>query len=275
MSLNINSTVRLNNGVEMPIFGLGVFRAEAGKEAQKAVEHALQVGYRHIDTAWMYGNEKDVGKAIKESGIPREEIFVTTKLWNDHHGYDSALKAFDESLSNLDLEYIDLYLIHWPVPEKRDLSWKALENIYNEKKARAIGVSNYTINHLREVDRQALITPAVNQVEFSPFLYQKELHQYCRNNRIQLEAYSPLTRGRKFENPTLKEVAEKYSKTPAQILIRWVLQHDIVVIPKSANPKRIEENADVFDFEIEQKEMEKLDSLNEDFRVSWDPSGIE
>lgn len=275
MSLNINSMVRLNNGIEMPIFGLGVFRAEAGKETQKAVEHALEVGYRHIDTAWMYGNEKDVGKAIKESGISREEIFVTTKLWNDHHGYDAALKAFDESLNNLGIEYIDLYLIHWPVPEKRLLSWKALENIYNERRAKAIGISNYTTDHLRELDKESLITPTVNQVEFSPFLYQKELHEFCKNNNIQLEAYSPLTKGRKFENPTLKDIAKKYSKTPAQVLIRWVLQHDIVVIPKSANPKRIEENSNVFDFELDDGDMEKLDSLNEDFRVSWDPSGIE
>lgn len=275
MSLNINSMVRLNNGIEMPIFGLGVFRAEAGKETQKAVEHALEVGYRHIDTAWMYGNEKDVGKAIKESGISREEIFVTTKLWNDHHGYDAALKAFDESLNNLGIEYIDLYLIHWPVPEKRLLSWKALENIYNERRAKAIGISNYTKDHLRELDKESLITPTVNQVEFSPFLYQKELHEFCKNNNIQLEAYSPLTKGRKFENPTLKDIAKKYSKTPAQVLIRWVLQHDIVVIPKSANPKRIEENSNVFDFELDDGDMEKLDSLNEDLRVSWDPSGIE
>lgn len=275
MSLNINSMVRLNNGIEMPIFGLGVFRAEAGKETQKAVEHALEVGYRHIDTAWMYGNEKDVGKAIKESGISREEIFVTTKLWNDHHGYDAALKAFDESLNNLGIEYIDLYLIHWPVPEKRLLSWKALENIYNERRAKAIGISNYTTDHLRELDKESLITPTVNQIEFSPFLYQKELHEFCKNNNIQLEAYSPLTKGRKFENPTLKDIAKKYSKTPAQVLIRWVLQHDIVVIPKSANPKRIEENSNVFDFELDDGDMEKLDSLNEDLRVSWDPSGIE
>lgn len=273
--MNINSRCKLNNGYEMPYFGLGVYKAAPGKETIEAVSYALEVGYRLIDTAAVYGNEKEVGIAVKQSGIPRKEIFITTKLWNDDHGYDSALKAFDESLKRLHLDYVDLYLIHWPVPKLRKDSWKALEKIYREGRARSIGVSNYMIKHLEELKTYAEIIPAVNQVEFSPFLYQKDLLDYCRANKIELEAYSPLARMKKKNNPVVNSIAKKYNKTHAQVLIRWCLEHKLIVIPKSSDKKRIKENADVFDFKLDEEDMRELNSLNENFRVSWNPSEIE
>lgn len=274
MKLNLSDKVKLNNGVEMPKFGLGVYLAKQGKETQSAVKHALTDGYRLLDTASMYGNEKDVGIAIKESGVPREEIFVTTKLWNDDHGYDKALKAFEKSLKKLDIGYIDLYLIHWPGGNKRNDTWKAFEKILETGKCRAIGISNYMINHIKELLSFADIVPTVNQVEFSPYLYQKDLLEYCNSNKIQLEAYSPLARGRKLDDPTLNAISKKHSKTPAQIMLRWALQHKVIVIPKSSNNNRIEENADIFDFNLDDEDMQILDSSNYNFRVAWDPSRI-
>jgi diketogulonate reductase-like aldo/keto reductase len=274
MKLRIDSKMELNNGIEMPLFGLGVFRSGPGDETVDAVARALQIGYRLIDTARMYGNEKEVGLAVRKSSIAREEVFVTTKLWNDDQGYDPALRAFDSSIKTLGLDYVDLYLIHWPVQGKRKESWKALERIADSGRCRAIGVSNYTIRHLEEMFDYAEVIPAVNQVEFSPFLYQKELLDFCKRHKIHLEAYSPLTRGRKFGDPTVISMAEKHSRTPAQILLRWAVQHGITVIPKSVRFNRIMENADIFDFEISEKDMVVLDTLNENFRVSWDPTGI-
>jgi diketogulonate reductase-like aldo/keto reductase len=270
----IDSRVKLNNGIEMPYFGLGVYLIHSGEETFRAVQHALNVGYRLIDTARMYDNEEDVGRAVQESSIPRSEIFVTTKLWNSDHGYDKALRAFQRSLEALRLDYINLYLIHWPVEGLRRDTWRALETVLEEGKCRAIGVSNYTIPHLKDLLGKARIVPAVNQVEFSPFLYQKELFDFCREQGIQMEAYSPLTRGKKFKDKTLRTMAEKYDKTAAQILIRWALQHDLVVIPKSSHPGCISENADVFDFLISEEDMLKMDKLNENFRVSWNPTRI-
>ncbi|MBN2365614.1 MAG: aldo/keto reductase [Calditrichaeota bacterium] len=260
--------------MRMPYFGLGVYLMNDGKEVQTAVQYALDIGYRLIDTASAYDNESGVGKAIRQSTVERSEIFVTTKLWNSDHGYDKARKAFEKSLKKLDLDYIDLYLIHWPVKNKRKETWRALETLLDDGLCRAIGVSNYMLPHLRELLDYAAILPAVNQVEFSPFLYQKDLLDFCNNHNIQLEAYSPLTRGKKFNNEVLVSIADKYKKTAAQILIRWALEHQVVVIPKSSNPDRIEENADVFDFSIEDQDMEKLDNLNEDFRVSWNPTSV-
>lgn len=273
MELRIDSKTELNNGIEMPLFGLGVFRSGPGDETVDAVSGALQIGYRLIDTARMYGNEKEVGLAVRKSSIAREEIFVTTKLWNDDHGYDPALRAFDSSIKTLGLDYVDLYLIHWPVQGRRKESWKALERIAASGGCRAIGVSNYTIRHLEEMFDYAEVIPAVNQVEFSPFLYQKELLDFCKRHKIHLEAYSPLTRGRKFGDPTVISMAEKYSRTAAQILLRWAVQHGVTVIPKSVRFNRIMENADIFDFEISENDMAVLDTLNEGFRVSWDPTG--
>ncbi|MBI2663605.1 aldo/keto reductase [Candidatus Woesearchaeota archaeon] len=268
--MDINTKLKLNNGTEIPILGLGTWLS-SGKTAENAVLCALQSGYRHIDTASFYGNEEEIGEAIKKSGIPREEIFVTTKIWNNQHNNPEI--AFNNSLENLGLDYVDLYLIHWPVPQ-RLTTWKILERLYEEGRCKAIGVSNFTINHLNELLKNSSIIPAVNQVEFSPYLYQQELLDFCKKNNIQLVAYSPLTRGDKLDNNNLVAIAEKYNKSSAQILIRWALQHNIVAIPKSSNKNRIEENAEVFNFDISKEDMKLLDQFNEDGRYCWDPSEV-
>ena len=226
------------------------------------VRYALELGYRHIDTAKIYGNEIDVGIAVRESRINREEIFIITKLWNSDQGYDKTLSAFENSLQRLGLSYVDLYLIHWPVQGKILETWKAMIKILKVGKARAIGVSNYSIAELKETIQISDIIPAINQVEFHPFLYQKDLLDFCKNNRIQIESYSPLTRGKKLNHPLVKAISNRYGKTTAQILIKWNLQHGLVVIPKSIHENRILENSQVFDFRIEEKDMEALNSLN-------------
>jgi diketogulonate reductase-like aldo/keto reductase len=258
----------------MPWVGLGVYRIPAGKPCLRAVTHALSIGYRHIDTAAFYGNEGDVGRAVRESGIPREQIFVVTKLWNSDQGYASALKACNESLAKLALDYIDLYLIHWPEPGRRLDSWRALVELRKQGKCRSIGVSNYTIAHLEELMAHSNVAPAVNQVEFSPFLYQRELLEFCRAHGIQLEAYCPLTRGVKLGDPVIGAVARKHGRTSAQVLLRWAVQHQVVVIPKSGQPARIEENAGIFDFTISDRDMAALDALDASFRTCWDPTAV-
>ena len=272
--MKIDSTIPLNNGVHIPRLGLGMYRSPKGRKSFSTVLYALQFGYRHIDTAALYNNEREVGEAVKESGIPRDQIFATTKLWNDDQGYDKALRAFDRSMKELNLEYIDLYLIHWPVTGKRKDSWKALQKIYKEGRCRSIGVSNYLMRHLEELLSETDVVPVVNQVEFSPFLYQKELLEYCHSKNILLEAYSPITKGKRLNDASLIKVANKYGKTTAQILIRWGLQHDLVVLVKSNRVERIEENGSVFDFEIAAEDMTFLDSLDENYRTSWDPSNV-
>jgi methylglyoxal/glyoxal reductase len=272
MGLTIASTRKLNSGQEIPMLGLGVYQTPAGRVTQEAVKFALKTGYRHIDTASLYGNEEDVGRGVRDGGVPREQVFVTTKLWNSDHGYDSALAACDKSLRRLGLGYIDLYLIHWPVTELRGETWKALVELQRRGSCRAIGVSNYTVRHLQELLDSSEVTPAVNQVEFNPFLYQEDLLRFCNDKGIQLEAYSPLTRGHKLRHPTVVDVAKRYSKSPAQVMIRWSLQHGLVVIPKSARPERIRENSEVFDFEISSADMSRLDSLSEDLHTDWDPT---
>lgn len=267
-------SLELNNGVTIPQLGLGVWQAQSGEETYQAVRSALELGYRHIDTARIYGNEADVGRAVRDSGLPRDQIFVTTKLWKADQGYDKALKAFDASLERLGIGHIDLYLIHWPVTETRQESWRALETIAKSGRCRAIGVSNYTERHLEAMRSYASIQPAVNQVELHPFLYQKSLLDHCAKHSIVVEAYSPLTHGKRLNDPTLGDVAEQYRKTPAQILIRWAIQHDTVVLPKSTNPHRIKENAEVYDFEISSADMQRLDALNENLRTCWDPSQL-
>ncbi|MDH3442503.1 MAG: aldo/keto reductase [Deltaproteobacteria bacterium] len=294
MALTIDSTATLNDGKAIPQLGLGVWQIRAGVACEAAVLAALEAGYRHIDTAAMYGNEESVGAAIRSSGIRRDKIFVTTKLWNSDHG--NPERALDTSLRKLKFDYVDLYLIHYPVRERRQ-SWRALEAIRVEGKARSIGVSNFTIRHLTELLAETDTIPAVNQVEFHPYLYQRDLLDYCRAKGIVVEAYSPLTTGKKLRDPKLVAVAKKYSKagtqqaaprsrlplvnkfsrrpegrSTAQVLIRWALQHGLVVIPKSANPKRILEDADVFDFEISAEDMGLLDSFNENLRTCWDPT---
>jgi diketogulonate reductase-like aldo/keto reductase len=267
MSFTPNSTVKLNNGIQIPRLGLGVYQIPPGKSTVKAVKYALEIGYKHIDTAMIYGNESDVGRALKDSSVKREDIFITTKVWNSDQGYDSTLKAFESSLKRLGLSYVDLYLIHWPIQGKIINTWKAMIKILNSGKVNAIGVSNYSINELKETIISSNIVPAINQVEFHPFLYQKDLLRFCMNNSIYPEAYSPLTRGKRLDDPNVVRIAKGYDKTPAQILVRWSLQHDLVVIPKSNHEKRILENSQVFDFNIKQKDMEILDSLNEDLRT--------
>lgn len=245
----------------MPALGLGVYQM-TDQEVEQAIKTALDIGYRHFDTAAFYKNEQAVGKVIRESGIPREEIFVTTKLWPTDYLF--AEKAFERSLKNLDIDYIDLYLLHWPTPGK-NRAWKSLERMYASERVKAIGVSNYSIIQLEELQKKSEILPAVNQVEFSPFLYQKELLVYCKEKGIQLEAYSPLTRGKKLNDNIIQEIANKYKKTPAQIMIRWSLQHGNVVIPKSSNPVRIAENANVFDFDLSSEDMLRVDGRNENY----------
>jgi diketogulonate reductase-like aldo/keto reductase len=272
--LSIDSKVILNNGVSMPVFGLGTYLSGTSRETLETVMYALEIGYRLIDTARFYGNERDIGKAIKKCGIPREEIFVTTKLWNSDHGYNRALDAFEKSLDDLGLDFVDLFLIHWPEQDLRNESWRALEKLQVEGKCRAIGVSNYTIGHLKELLDISPVMPAVNQCEFSPFLYQKDLLDFCRSNNIQFESYSPLTKGHRLDDLRISDIAQKYSKSVAQILIRWTLQKEVIVIPKSSRKERIRENADVFDFVISPEDMDRLDVLHENLRVSWDPTTI-
>ncbi len=266
-------TKQLYNGVDIPLLGLGTWKA-TGREVERAVRTALELGYRHIDTAKIYGNEKRVGAAIRASGIPREQIFVTTKLWNWNQGFEKGLKAFEASRAALGLDYIDLYLIHWPKPRTRQDSWRALETIYQSGACKAIGVSNYTLRHLEEMKTYATVMPMVNQVEFHPFLYQKELFEYCLANNIALEAYSPLAHGKRQEDPVIVEIARTHGKSNAQIFLRWSIQHGNIILPKSTNPERIGENTKIFDFELSVGEMGRIDGLNENYRTCWDPSEV-
>ena len=274
MDLNINSTQDLNNGVEIPLLGLGTWDLRS-RDAYKAVLWSLDLGYRLIDTASFYGNENEVGEALKDTDIPREEIFLTTKVWNNEQGYKNTLNAFEKSLKRLKIDYVDLYLIHWPVSGLRNKTWKALEKIYEGGKTRAIGVSNFTIRHLKELFESSETVPTVNQIEFSPFLFQRELIDYCKSHKIVVEAYTPLTRGRKLDNKIVRSIAQKHEKTPAQILIRWGLQHEIIEIPKSGSQQHLRENINVFDFTLNLVEMSQLDELNEDFRLGNDPHFID
>jgi methylglyoxal/glyoxal reductase len=274
----LSSRVRLNQGAEMPVLGLGVFKTEPGATTRRAVADALEEGYRLIDTAALYENEADVGAAIRASGVPREELFVTTKLWHTEHGHDAARRAFSASLERLGLDYVDLYLIHWPradKPEDRLGSWQALGELRAEGRCRAVGVSNYAIRHLEELRAHSTLLPAVNQIEFHPFVYDPEMVRYCAEHGIQLEAYSPLTRNRWLDDPRVEAIAAEVGRTRAQVLIRWGLQHRVVEIPKSTHRERIAENARVFDFELSTPEMARLDALAERRRVTqWDPATI-
>ena len=260
----------LNNGVRMPLFGLGAWDMY-GKEAEQATLDALEIGYRLIDTATSYNNEKEIGNAVRKSGVPRDEVFVTTKLPNPRHGYDSTLKAFEASVKTLNIDYVDLYLVHWPVRGKRKETWKALEHLYNGRQVRAIGVANYSMPFLKELETYSTVTPAVDQLEFTPWLYLKNELQYCTEHKIQLQSYSPLTRGRKFNDERLLKLSKKYNKTPAQIILRWNIEHGISTIPKSSNKKRLKENFDIFDFSLSKEDIEWMDSFDEKFRVVEDP----
>ncbi len=260
----------LNNGRQMPLLGLGAWDMY-GKDAEQAALHALETGYRLIDTATLYHNEKEIGNAVRKSGIPRHEIFVTTKVPDSQQGYDTTLRAFDVSMKTLNIDYIDLYLVHWPVKGKRKDTWKALEHLYNQKLVRAIGVANYLMPFLKELETYSSIVPVVNQLEFSPWLFLKDELQYCKEHNIQLQSYSPLTRGKKFNDERLQKLCKKYDKTPAQIILRWNIEHGVSTIPKSANKKRLKQNFDIFSFSLSSEDIEWMDSFNEGFRVVDDP----
>ena len=272
MSQDDEKTRTLNTGATIPTVGLGVWQTPKGQSTRGAVSAALAMGYRHVDTARIYGNESDVGAAVRDSGVARAEVFVTTKLWNDHQGYDEALRAFDESLSRLGLDYVDLFLLHWPVAGKRLHSWRALERLFAEKRARAIGVSNFLVPHLEELLAHASVVPAVDQIEVTPFLQRRDTRAYCEANGIVVEAYSPLTRGQRLNHPVVVDAAWRVARTPAQVLLRWGVQRGMVVLPKSTHEARIAENAALFDFTLDDPTMSQLDALEENLATGWDPS---
>ena len=270
LSNQVFNYTKLNNGISMPLLGLGVYDMYKA-EAERAVEEALAIGYRLIDTASMYENELEIGNAIKNAGVDRSTIFLTTKLNNTDHGYDQALKAFDDSLKKLDQDYVDLYLIHWPIKEGRAASWKALEKLYEDKRVKAIGVANYNIALLEELKSTANIVPAVNQIEFSPWLFQEDLLNYCKTAGIQVQSYSPITRGLKFSDERLVLLCNKYNKTPAQIVLKWHLQHGISTIPKSSKKERLIENFETTSFTLSSEDVKIMNGFNENFRICDDP----
>ena len=272
---NLQGTFELHNGVHMPYLGLGTYQADNDQEVIDAVKSALQIGYRHIDTASAYKNEGGVGQGIRESRVPRKDIFVTSKVWNSDQGYESTLKAFHESLKRLELDYLDLYLIHWPVAVKYKETWKALEHLYAEKKIRAIGVSNFLKHHLEDVLEDCKVVPMVNQMEFHPFLVQQDLIDFCAENTIQYESWSPFMQGKVFDLDICNDLAKKYGKSVAQIILRWNLQKGVVAIPKSVHKNRIQTNADIFDFELSKADIAFLDGLEKGERTGPDPDNFD
>lgn len=269
-------TVKLNNHVKIPQIGFGVYKIDDA-EANKVVGWALDAGYRSIDTASVYGNERGVGQAVVESGIPREDVFVTSKLWNDDQGYDSALKAFDTSMEKLGLDYMDMYLIHWPNSDEQKYvdSWRALEKLYADGRVRAIGVSNFMPANFELLDQQCEITPALNQFEYHPALQQNEIAHYCFKNKIAIEAWSPLARGGVLDSPILREIADWHNKTPAQVVLRWHLQEGRIIIPKSSNKQRIAENIDILDFELTVDALDDIQGLESGLRIGPDPAAYQ
>ncbi|HEX3476055.1 MAG TPA: aldo/keto reductase [Kofleriaceae bacterium] len=263
----------LLTGAQIPQLGFGVWEVPEGATTRNSVTAALELGYRHVDTARVYGNEADVGAAIRASSVPRDQVFVTTKLWNDGHGYDAALRELDASLARLGMDHVDLYLIHWPVPGKRRDSWRALERAFADGRARAIGVSNYMVPHLRELLGEAKVVPHVNQIELSPFLQRRDTCALCREHGIVVEAYCPLTQGQRLADARLAAVARRVGRTPAQVLLRWSLEHGNVVLSRSVQRDHIAENAAVFDFALDAAAMAELDALEEGLATAWDPSG--
>jgi diketogulonate reductase-like aldo/keto reductase len=270
----IEDSVELTNGVRMPVFGLGTYKTAEGAEVENAVRAALDTGYRSLDTASLYDNEKGVGCALRESGVPREKVFITTKVWNADQGYRETLKAFDQSRKKLGVEYIDLYLIHWPVKGRYVETWKAMEELLDNGAARAIGVSNFTVHHLEDLMLNASIIPMVNQFELHPRLYQAGLIEFCRSKNIRVEGWAPLMRGRLERDPLILGLGKKYGRTPSQILIRWALDHGFITIPKSVRRERIEENAQVFDFTLSVDDVRLVDSLDRGERTGPDPDNF-
>jgi len=279
MTSNLQATTTLHNGVKMPWLGLGVFKVEEGQSVIDTVRTAIKHGYRSIDTAAIYRNEEGVGQGIregmKEAGISREDLFITSKVWNSDFGYDTTIAAYEESLKKLGLDYLDLYLIHWPVAGKYRDTWRALETIYKEGRVKAIGVSNFQIHHLKDVMEDVEVIPMVNQVEYHPSLTQKDLQSFCQEHNIQLEAWSPLMQGKLLDQPVLKEIGAAYNKSVAQVILRWDLQNGVVTIPKSINENRIAENASIFDFELTSHDMKRIDDLNKNERTGPDPDNFD
>lgn len=273
--MSFEETKELANGSFIPRLGLGVWQVKDGAEAVDSVKWALQAGYRLIDTAAAYKNEVSVGEGIRASGVPREEVFITTKLWNADQGYESTLKAFDESLNKLGLDYIDLYLIHWPVEGKYKDSWRAMEEIYKSGRAKAIGVSNFHEHHIETLLKDANIVPMVDQIEIHPTLTQEPLRKFLADHKIAAEAWSPLGQGKILGNSTLVEIGKRYNKTAAQVIIRWHLQNDIIVIPKSIHQDRIKQNFDVFDFELTKDDIKRISELNINERLGPDPDNFD
>jgi diketogulonate reductase-like aldo/keto reductase len=271
---SLTSTVELNNGVQIPWFGLGVFKSPPGRETEQAVRWALEIGYRHVDTAAYYENEGDVGTALKDSGVPRDAVFITTKVWNSDQGYEQTLKAFDRSRRQLGVDVVDLYLVHWPVRARYKETWKAMEKLLSDGKVRAIGVSNFLVHHLEDLMKSASVMPVLNQVEFHPFLVQKELLDFDERARIRHEAWSPLTRGRSLDYPLITEIARKHDRTNAQVVLRWDLQLGVVTIPKSVHRERILENSKVFDFELDAEDMNRITGLDAGARIGPNPDTI-
>jgi 2,5-diketo-D-gluconate reductase A len=264
--------IRLNNGVEIPQLGFGVFQIEP-KDTKQATLAALEVGYRHIDTAEMYGNEKEVGEAVRESGVDRDDVFVTSKLNNGFHAYEDALGAFDGTLKDLGFDYLDLFLIHWPLPEVGDFveTWKAMEEIYRSGRVKAVGVSNFQRHHLQRLFDETQTVPAVNQIEVHPYLVQDDLRAFGAQNDIATEAWSPIARGEVLDDPTLTRIAERHRKTTAQVTLRWHLQRGDIVFPKSVNRDRMQENLDVFGFELSKDEIDEISGLDRGLRIGPDP----
>lgn len=268
----LQASVTLNNGLKMPWLGLGVFQIRSDRDTDKVVCQAVELGYRSIDTASLYGNERGVGSAVRACGVPREQLFVTTKVWNDDMRQDRVEAAFEESMARLGLDYVDLYLLHWPIKGRMVSSWRVLEKLHRAGRIKTIGVSNFMIPHLEEFLPAVEIVPAVNQIEFHPYLQSKELVAYCGEKTIRLEAWSPLMQaGALLRDPTLSAIARKHGKTVAQVILRWDLQSGVVTIPKSANASRLAENADIFDFELSVDEMAAIARLDRQQRHGADP----
>ena len=274
MPADLASAVDLGGGVRIPWLGLGVFKSPPGKETEQAVRWALEIGYRHVDTAALYGNESDVGRALRDSGVPREKVFITTKVWNTDQGYEQSLRAFDVSRKKLDIDVVDLYLVHWPVKAKYKETWKALEKLLADGKVRAIGVSNFLVHHLEDLLKSSSVKPVLNQVEFHPFLVQKELLDFDARSGIRHEAWSPLTRGRSLDHEVITGIGKKHGRTNAQVVPRWDLQLGVVTIPKSVHRERILENSKVFDFSLDADDMARITGLDTGSRIGPNPDTI-
>jgi len=271
MSKRFNGIIELANGVKMPQLGLGVYKMTEPEQTIEAITYAIGSGYRAIDTAAIYENERETGEAVRHSGVPREELFITSKVWNTDQGYDGTLRAFETSLEKLGLDYLDLYLTHWPITGKYTDTYKAIERLYDEKLIRATGVSNHHAHHLEKIFVKANVAPMVNQIELHPRLTQEPLRSFCNEHGIAVTSWSPLARGALLMEPTLLQIAEQYDKTSAQVIIRWHLQNNLIVIPKSVTPERIRENSEVADFELSPEEMDSINALNLDERTGTDP----